>query len=181
MPRMTIPPREEMNDEQGAVYDEIVNAGGRLGGPYGAYIRIPRFMKLNQDMGDYLRSNTLDPRLRQLAAIVAIRHWSAKFPWATNAQAAVDAGLSQDVVDAINRRDRPDFGDEQESLVFDIASELLEQKTVSDATYKKGVDEFGETTMVDIIVTTGFYSMVCMTVVTIQTDPPANAKQALLD
>jgi 4-carboxymuconolactone decarboxylase len=181
MPRMTIPPRAEMDADQGAVYDEIVNAGGRLGGPYGAYIRIPRFMKLNQDMGDYLRSNTLAPRLRQLAAIVAIRHWSAKFPWATNAQAGIDAGLSQAVVDSINRRERPDFADDEEALVFDIATELLEQKAVSDATYKKGVDAFGETTLVDIIVTTGFYSMVCMTVVTIQTDPPANAKQTLLD
>ncbi len=71
--------REDMNSEQIAIYDEIVASGGRLGGPYTAYIQIPRFMKLNQEMGNYLRSNTLDPRLRQLAAIITIRYWGAKF------------------------------------------------------------------------------------------------------
>lgn len=181
MARMTIQPREEMSAEQGAVYDEIISSGGRLGGPYNAYIRIPRFMKLNQAMGDYLRDNSLDPKLRQLASLVAIRHWNAKFPWATNAKAAVDAGLSQDTIDAINGHVQPDFANDDERIVYGIVTELLAEKVVSDDTYALAVEHFGEETVVDIIVTAGFYSMVCMTVVTIETDPPNGAEQVLLD
>ena len=44
-----------MSAEQREVYEMIVARGGRLGGPHTAYLRIPRFMRLAQDMGDYLR------------------------------------------------------------------------------------------------------------------------------
>lgn len=180
MSRMKPLAREDMNDEQAAVYDEIIDKGGRLGGPYGAYIRIPRFMKLNQDMGDYLRSNSLDPKLRQLAGILSIRHWGAKFPWAMNAREAVKQGLAQEIVDAINSGETPNFSNEDEEIVYNLVSELLANKVISDATYARGAEFFGDETLTDIIVTAGFYGMVSMTVVSVDVQPPPDAEQKLL-
>lgn len=180
MSRMKPLAREDMNDEQAAVYDEIVGNGGRLGGPYGAYIRIPRFMKLNQDMGDYLRSNSLDPKLRQLAGILSIRHWGAKFPWAMNAREAVKQGLSQDIVDSINKGETPSFVNEDEEIVYELVSELLSNRLISDATYARSAAYFGDENLTDIIVTAGFYSMVSMTVVSVDVQPPPDAEQVLL-
>lgn len=173
--------REEMNSEQIAIYDEIVAKGGRLGGPYTAYIRIPRFMKLNQEMGNYLRSNTLEPRLRQLAAIITIRYWGAKFAWAMNARDAIEQGVSPDIVEAINHRQRPAFDKADEEVVYDVVNELLSEKVISDETYSRSVDTLGEETMVDLIVTTGFFSMVSMTLVSFNIDPPPDAEQQLID
>ena len=56
---------EDMNDEQGQAYDEVVARGGRVGGPNGVYIRVPELFKLNQDLGNYLRDNHVNARLRQ--------------------------------------------------------------------------------------------------------------------
>ena len=57
--------REDMNEEQGRAYDEVAARGGRLGGPNRIFIRVPELFELNQEMGDYLRANHLDARLRQ--------------------------------------------------------------------------------------------------------------------
>jgi len=172
--------REEMNSEQIAIYDEIVAKGGRLGGPYTAYIRIPRFMKLNQEMGNYLRSNTLDPRLRQLAAIIIIRYWGAGFAWAMNAKDAIEQGVSPDIVEAINHGQRPAFNKTDEEAVYDAVNELLSEKAISDETYGRSVNEMGEETLVDLIVTTGFFSMVSMTLVSFNIDPSLDADQQLI-
>ena len=173
--------REEMNSEQVAIYDDIVAKGGRLGGPYNAYIRVPRFMKLNQEMGNYLRSNTLKPRLRQLAAIITIRYWGAKFAWAMNAKDAIEQGILPDIVEAINKRQRPAFGKVDEEVVYEVVNELLSRKDIDGETYNRSIDTLGEETLVDLIVTTGFFSMVSMTLVSFNIDPPSDAEQQLVD
>lgn len=181
MARLPTLEREKMSPEQVDILDEIKSKGGRLGGPYTAYIRIPKFMKLNQEMGNYLRSNTLDPRLRQLAAIITIRYWGARFAWAMNARDALEHGVSPEVVKSINQRQRPVFERKDEEVIYDVVNELLLNKVISDETYERSTDAFGEETIVDLIVTTGFFSMVSMTLVSFDVDPPSDAEQILID
>jgi 4-carboxymuconolactone decarboxylase len=181
MARLKSLSREEMNADQAATFDAIVAAGGRLGGPYEAYIRIPPFMRLNQQMGNYLRSNSLLPRLRLIAVLLVVRHWGAGFAWAANAREALKEGLSQDVVDAINRKQIPIFHGLGDEVVFDLVSELLASNSVSEGTYSRAVTELGETTLVDLIVTVGFFNMVCITLVSFNIEAPENSDQTLLE
>jgi len=62
-----------MNPEQRKVYEESVARGLPTGGPYTAYIRIPQFMALNREMSNYLRSNSLPGRLRQMIVLHTIK------------------------------------------------------------------------------------------------------------
>ena len=180
MTRLAPLQRSGMNEEQGAVFDEIVAKGGRLGGPYEAYIRIPGFMRLNQQVGDYLRSNSLSPRVRLLAVLLVVRHWNAAFAWATNAREALAAGLGQDVVEAINRNARPPLHDATDQVVYELVTELLKQKRVSDETYRRAGERLDETALVDLVATVGFYGMVCTTLTCFAVEPPPNAEQKLL-
>lgn len=107
MTRIRIINRAEMNQEQGRVYDEAKAAGGPVGGPYYAYIRIPKLMRIAQDLGNCLRESPLSARERQIAVLTAIRHWGAKYPWAVQVRASLAAGVDQDTVDAINARKAP--------------------------------------------------------------------------
>jgi 4-carboxymuconolactone decarboxylase len=181
MARLKSLSREEMNADQAATFDAIVASGGRLGGPYEAYIRIPPFMRLNQQMGNYLRSNSLSPRLRLIAVLLVVRHWGAGFAWAANAREALKEGLSQEVVDAINRKQRPQFHSPIDRVVFELVSELMASSSISDGTYERAAKELGETTLVDLIATVGFYNMVCITLVSFNIEPPGNAEQMLLE
>jgi 4-carboxymuconolactone decarboxylase len=53
---------------------------------------------------------------------------------------------------------------EDEAVVYDFCTELLENKRVSDATYARAVAELGEEGVVQIAVTVGLYSYLSMAV-----------------
>jgi 4-carboxymuconolactone decarboxylase len=164
---------DEMTPEQAKVYRDIEESGGRLGGPYTAYIRIPRFMRLNQDMGDYLRSNSLPARLRSLIVLRTVKHWGAKYAFAVNKRSALKDGLESDIVAALEQGREPPLSDPRDVAALAVAKELLETRTLSEATYRRAVAAFGEDSLVDVVVTTGFYSMVSMTLNAFDVDPPA--------
>ena len=118
--------REEMNDEQAAAYDEVAAKGGRLGGPNGIFIRAPELFRLNQAVGNYLRAAHLSPRLRQLAMIVAVRRWNGAYAWGAQARDALKAGISRDIVDAVNERRDPGLTDADDRAVYDASVELAD-------------------------------------------------------
>ncbi len=115
-----------------------------------------------------------------LAALLVIRHWGARFAWVTNAKEAVGAGLGQKIVDAINHKVRPVLEKATDQLVYDLVTELLDTKGLGDETYRRAAGVLGETVLIDLVVTAGFYGMVCTTLVSFDVDPPANAEQCLL-
>jgi 4-carboxymuconolactone decarboxylase len=163
----------DMSPEQAAVYRDIEKSGGRLGGPYTAYIRIPRFMRLNQDMGDYLRSNSLPARLRSLIVLNTVKHWGAQYAFAVNKRSALREGVEKDVVEAIEQGREPKLTDPRDITAVAVARELLQTRTLSEKTYREAVEVFGEDSLVDVVVTTGFYSMVSMTLNAFDVDPPS--------
>jgi 4-carboxymuconolactone decarboxylase len=163
---------EQMTPEQASIFRAIEAKGGRLGGPYTAYIRIPEFMRLNQDMGDYLRRNSLSPRLRSLVVLKTVGHWGAKYAWAVNKQSALKGSVEPAVIDAIEQDREPPGLDAKDRAALQVAVELLTTKQVSDATYRTALELFGENGVADIVATTGFYSMVSMTLNAFEIDPP---------
>jgi 4-carboxymuconolactone decarboxylase len=163
----------DMSPEQGKVHRDIEASGGRLGGPYTAYIRIPRFMRLNQDMGDYLRSNSLPARLRSLIVLNTVKHWGATYAFAVNKRSALKEGLDNDIVEAIEQGREPKLADARDIAAVAVAKELLQTRTLSEATYRRAVEVLGEESLVDVVVTTGFYSMVSMTLNAFDVDPPS--------
>jgi 4-carboxymuconolactone decarboxylase len=64
-------------------------------------------------------------------------------------------------------------------VVYDFTTELHEKHGVSDATYKRAVDAFGEQGVADLIAVTGYYVLVAMTVNVDRTPLPGDAKPPL--
>ena len=71
-------------------------------------------------------------------------------------------GLKEDIIKAIADRKRPAGMQPDEEAAYNFATELLDTKGVSDATFKAAVDKFGEKGVVDIIGVMGYYQMVSM-------------------
>lgn len=164
--------RDQMNDEQKRVYDEISAKGGRLSGPYAAYIRIPRFMELNHAMGDYLRSNSLPERQRYLIVLITVRHHGAAFAWGVHSKGALEAGIEKPFIEAINRGEHPNFHDTGDAMTYKLVKEILTTGGLSDNSFRYGTERFGEEVLADIVVTTGFYTMVSMTLNSYDIQPP---------
>jgi 4-carboxymuconolactone decarboxylase len=134
-----------------------------MGGPFNVLLRSPEMGDLAQKLGEYARFRPDVPaKLRELAIIVTARHWTAQYEWYAHRRAAAQAGLKEEIIKAIADRKRPTGMQPDEEAVYNFASELLESRNVSDATFKAVVDKFGEKGVVDIIGVMGYYQMVSM-------------------
>ena len=136
---------------------------GKLQGPYISILRSPGFMEHTQKLGSYVRFDCpLDERIREMVALMGARKWTQQFEWCVHVPHALRSGLDQSIIDAIRDGRRPQRMAKDEEVVFDVITELLENHGVSDATYKRALDEFGESGIVDLVGTSGYYIMIGM-------------------
>ena len=163
----------DMTQEQLDLYESTRAGGGLLGGPNIAYLRIPKFMQINQAMVGYLRTNSLPPRLRQLAILRTVKYWGARFAWAFHVPASLKEGVQQDIIDDIEKGQEPVSASPKDKAVLRVCTELLETRRLSDDTYQTAIDMFGEAGLADIVATSGFYCLISLTLNTFEIDPPA--------
>jgi 4-carboxymuconolactone decarboxylase len=172
MTRIAIMDRADMNAEQARVYDAAKASSGIVGGPYHAYIRLPKLFEACQDLRASLSSGPLSRREQQIVNLVVARHWSARYPWFAQVRASLAVGIERPVIDAINARKTPDLADARERTCFVVAHELLASKGLSDQTYAAAESTMGLEGLVALVASTGSFSMTCMTANTFGIDPP---------
>jgi len=141
--------------------------------PYKVYIRSPELAKRVEAVSDYVRWNTGQPaRLTELAIMITARHWSNQWIWRGHYRAAVRGGLDPSVGAAMAAGKRPEALKEDETILYNYATEMYRDKAVSDATYAAAVKVFGERGLIDLIATMGYYDMVAMTLIAAKAIPP---------
>ena len=106
---------------------------GIVGGPFTAYIRLPKLFEAAQGLRESLASGPLSAREQQIVNLTVARHWGARYPWFAQARRSLTVGIPQAVIDAINARQTPDLPDARERTCHAVARELLGNKTLSDA------------------------------------------------
>jgi 4-carboxymuconolactone decarboxylase len=173
MARIPIIDRAEMDAEQARVYDAAKASSGPLGGPYYAYIRLPKLFEACQNLRACLSSGPLSRREQQIVNLVVARHWNAQYPWFAQVRGSLAVGVEQSVIDAINARKTPDLADARERTCFVVASEILANKGLSDETYAAAEKTMGLKSLVALVAMTGGFSMTCLTAGTFKIDPPS--------
>ena len=173
MARIAIIDRADMNAEQARVYDAAKDAGGPVGGPFLAYIRLPKLFEGIHAMRASMAGGPLSRREQQIVNLTVARHWGARYPWFAQVRASLGVGIDQAVIDAINARKTPNLPDAREKMCFTVARELLANKRLGDETYMAAEKTMGIESLVALIATTGSFSMTCMTANTFAIEPPA--------
>ena len=172
MTRIATLDRADMNVEQARVYDAAKASSGIVGGPYTAYIRLPKLFEACQNLRASLAPGPLSRREQQIVNLVVARHWNARYPWFAQVRGALAVGIEQSVIDAINAREIPKLADARERTCFVVARELLADKGLRDETYAAAQDTMGLEALVALVASTGSFSMTCLTANTFGIDPP---------
>ena len=173
MTRIAIIDRDKMNPEQAGVYDAAKASGSPLGGPYHAYIRLPKLFEACQNLRDSLSSGPLSRREQQIVNLAVARHWNARYPWFAQVRNSLAIGIDQAVIDAINARKTPTLADARERMCFLVASELPAYKGLSKETYFEAEKIMGVEGLVALVASIGSFSMTCLTANSFEIDPPA--------
>lgn len=176
--RMPPIPPEKWTDAQSKAAAEFARMRGQdVFGPFALMLRSPEVMLRAAAMGDYMRYRTsLPPALNEFIILLTARHWSQQFEWHVHQPAALKAGLSEAIVHAVSKGRRPERMSADETTIYDFATELLRLQSISDETYARARERFGEAGIIDMVGVAGYYSFLSMMMNTARTAVPAGSE-----
>jgi 4-carboxymuconolactone decarboxylase len=179
--RMPPIPADKLTDAQKNAAEAFAEGRGyAVRGPFVPLIRSPEVMLRAKAMGDYLRfKSTLGPRLNEMVILITAREWSQQYEWQAHHAIALKEGLRREIADAIADGRRPAAMAEDEEAAYDMATEILRMKRVSDATYRRAVAKFGEQGVIDLLGVTGYYTFLAIVMNATRTALPENMAEPL--
>jgi 4-carboxymuconolactone decarboxylase len=178
MPRYKQMEESQLDDAQRRVFNDC-KAGprGSVPPPVHVWLKSPGLADNAHRLGAHVRFGTdFSQKLTEIAILMTARYWTAQFEWAAHVRLAQQAGLSQEIIDAIAQRDTPKFDDPDDQLVYDFCEDYYSDHRVSDATYERVVRRFGEKGAVDLAGLIGYYSFVSVTLNVFEVPTPPGAK-----
>jgi len=179
--RMPPIPPDRMTEAQKKAAEAFAEGRGyAVRGPFVPLIRSPEVMLRAKAMGDYLRfKSTLGPRLNEMVILITAREWSQQYEWQAHHPIALKEGLRSDIAEAIADGRRPTGMAEDEEAAYDLATEILRTRRVSDATYRRAVARFGEQGVIDLLGVTGYYTFLSIVMNATRTALPENVAEPL--
>lgn len=168
---------DQLSEEQKIIYDTIAN-GPRKGvrGPLAVWLNRPGLARTAQALGQYCRYETsLEPRLSELAILMLGRYWSAGYEWAAHKPIALEAGLSEAIVNAIRDGQAPFFDHQDEAAVYAFLTDLLHDHKVSEPVFEFAKSVLGKDGVVDLTGIAGYYTLISMTINVFEVPVPEGA------
>ena len=155
---------DEMTPAQKTMIDHLLSGErGTTNGPFNVMLRSPEMGDLAQNLGAYLRFHSSLPRkLNEFAIIMTGRYLTSQYEFYAHKPLAIQAGLSEAIVNAVAAGKRPPAMQPDEEAVYNFCDQLLYTKQVTDPVFKAVTDRFGERGAVDLIGVMGYYHIVSM-------------------
>jgi 4-carboxymuconolactone decarboxylase len=149
--------REELNEAGKKVYDARGAVDGF--GPGALRLYSPPLAESMTAVNDYLRRKSgLEPRLVELAILVAAREMDCEYIWTAHEPPARKAGLEQQVIDTVkHRRPLATLG-EKEAVIIQLGRDAITKHKVASDTFARGVKQFGHQGVVNIVALMGDYA-----------------------
>jgi 4-carboxymuconolactone decarboxylase len=168
---MRLAPLDDLTPRQAELSARIAARRGGTRGPFLVWLRSPELCERVEALGAYCRfESSLPLALRELSLLVAARHLDAQYSWNAHVDKAVDAGIPRDCLERVARGEAPDFPDEGAQALYDFSTELLRTHFVSDSTFARAQQLFGDHGLVDIVGSLGNYCMLALLLNAFQVD-----------
>ena len=160
----TIDKKEDLAPEHQRAYDAIAKSRGRVGGPFLALLHSPPLAERTAHLGSYIRfESQLEPRIIELAALVASRELECRHEWAAHVAHGQKAGISMETIRAIHQRRAPEGLSPDDAEIARYIQELLRSRRVSEATFGAMSNRLGVRGLVELTATVGYYAMLACT------------------
>jgi 4-carboxymuconolactone decarboxylase len=168
---------EHLNDAQRALYDslvetfapwadqsgfEVIAPDGSLRGPLNPVLFSPALGAAQVEVFRADRTSTsLSPRVHEVVILTVGAAWGSEYELYVHAAVGKQAGLSDEVVDALVAGERPDFHNDQEAVAHEFTRQLIGWHRVSADTYARAEQAFGHKGLVDMVLLVGLYLATC--------------------
>ena len=152
---------EELDEDQRRAIAPVLEYTGSIEGPFNATLRSARLTETSFTLGSYLLFETpFSRRMTEIAILIGARVSNSQFEWWAHERRAREEGVEGEICDALREGRRPASLSDEESALFDFSVEQLTAPAVSDATFARAKEAFGERGVVDLSYLLGFYGMI---------------------
>jgi 4-carboxymuconolactone decarboxylase len=180
--RLSPIPPEKMTEVQKKTITEYkeIRKTDLTAGPFAVLLRDPDYVIPALQMRLHnLNNSGLSRKLTEMAILIAARDWTNNYEWNAHSTLATQEKLSPAIIAAIAEGRRPEHMAEDEEILYDFCTELLHNKSISDPTYARALEKFGERGVVEASSLEGYYVFLSAVMNTARTSLPAGAKPAL--
>jgi len=148
----------------------IVDARGRLLGPFNAMLYNPALGDPMQGLGAAIRYRTsLDAATREVAILAVAATLDSEFEWFAHERLARGAGVSEETIGRIATGVEPEG---EAALPYRAARALIEAGDLPDGLYAEVQDRWGTTGCVELVVLIGYYRMLALVLRTFRVSAP---------
>ena len=160
MARVPYVKREELNDQEQPIFDQIEKTRGGVSNVFAALLNNPEATKAVTSLGEYIRyQSKLDPIIRETAILTTAKELQKSYEWAQHEPVAREIGVRDEVIDSILSCKGPMGLPAKEGIFIQSAKELVKNGTLTSRTYQALEHLLGPQVTIDFLVTVGYYSM----------------------
>ncbi len=165
MARLTpITSRDQVAPEAHPIVEAITRSRGALQGPFSLFLYAPELAGRAAHLGAYVRfEGGLDMRVRVLAAMVVARESDAVYVWGAQSGSARRQGVPESTITAIREKHARGVPAE-DAQIIEFTQRLIRQHRVDDGTFQAVRERFGDSGLIELTGTIGYYTMLAMTV-----------------
>jgi 4-carboxymuconolactone decarboxylase len=163
MPRIApVTAKTDLAPEHQYVFDQVMQVFGRVRGPFSVLLHSPKLAERLLPMVPFAREGTIiDPKLRQIAVLTAVREREANYVWAAQVDASRRAGLREAVIDLLRAKaDSASLpADERDIIVY--IRQLMRTNRVEQAAFDALRERHGVQWLVELTAIANFYVALC--------------------
>jgi 4-carboxymuconolactone decarboxylase len=154
--------RAQADPEQQEVYDHIGSTrGGNVGRPFAVLLHRPEIARAAADLGSVIRfQSTLSDHDRELVIVTTAIERDCDFEWQAHRPLASEAGVSDETLEAVAGGN--EIADDRDARIVAYARSLARTGKVDETTYEGADALFGESGIVELTATVGYYTMLAM-------------------
>src|SRR4030095_4671501 len=152
MPRIrTITAKSDLPAEHQPVADAVMKVFGRIRGPYSVLLHSPKLAERLLTLTTFFRDdNIVDPKLRSIAILTAVRERDAAYVWAAQVGAAQRNGVPEEVIEVLRTKGDPAKLPAEEREIVNYIRQLMRTNRVDQPTFDALKKRYSEQWLVEL-------------------------------
>lgn len=174
MPRIApVTGKSDVAAEHHAVVDAVQQVFGNVRGPFSMLLHSPALAERVLPLVTFFRdASIVDPKLRSIAILTAVREREAAYVWAAQTAAARRNGLREEVIDLLRSRGEPAALPAEEREIVTYVRQLMRTNRVDQATFDALERRFGARWLVEMTAAANYFAMLSGIVNAFEVAPP---------
>jgi 4-carboxymuconolactone decarboxylase len=161
MPRIApITGKADIAAEHHAVVDGVTKVFGAIRGPFSMMLHSPRLAERMLPLVTFFRDESVvDPKLRSVAILAAVREREAAYVWSAQVGAARRNGLAEDIIDLLRAKGDESRLPPEERDIVSYVRQLMRTNRVDQKVFDALKSRHNEQWMVELTAAANYYAM----------------------